>query len=174
MATQQEIAAWFQERAGVHCGYSGWFEITQRDVDSFADLTRDWQGIHVDPDRAAAGPFGAPVAHGFLVLSLITYLTDSLLDLDWSESGLNHRLDRVRFRAPAVVGARVRAGVTVLGARMRPRDYLELVLAVTVEAEDGGAVCTAEQTRLYRTRADASLPRFPVLGPASSRPDARV
>lgn len=161
MATLQEIAEWYQERAGRHCGHSDWFEITQRDVNAFADLTRDRQEIHVDPDRAAAGPFGAPVAHGFLVLSLITFLTDSLLDLDWSEVGLNHRLDRVRFRAPAVVGRRVRAGVTVVGARTRPRDYLELVLAVAIEAEDGGVVCTAEQTRLYRARPDARLPRFP-------------
>ncbi|GAQ61806.1 MaoC family dehydratase [Streptomyces scabiei] len=174
MATLQEIAEWYQKMAGQHCGHSEWFEITQRDVNTFADVTRDWQAIHVDPDRAATGPFGAPVAHGFLILSLITFLTDSLLDLDWSESGLNQRLDRVRFRAPAVVGRRVRAGVTIVGSRPRPREYLELVLTISIEAEDGSVVCTAEQTRLYQVRTDAALPRFPVLEAGTSDTKARI
>ncbi|MFF8613858.1 MaoC/PaaZ C-terminal domain-containing protein [Streptomyces sp. NPDC015350] len=173
MATLQEIAEWYQERAGRHCGHSDWFEITQQDVNAFADLTRDRQEIHVDPVRAVDGPYGAPVAHGFMVLSLITFLTDSLLDLEWSEVGLNQRLDRVRFRAPAVVGCRVRAGVTVVGARTRPRDYLELVLSIAIETEDGAVVCTAEQTRLYRALPDAALPRFPVLEEEPA-PDAHV
>ncbi|MEV1062707.1 MaoC/PaaZ C-terminal domain-containing protein [Streptomyces sp. NPDC050263] len=173
MATLQEIADWYQERADRHCGHSEWFEITQRDVNTFADVTRDWQEIHVDPDRAATGPFGAPVAHGFLVLSLITFLTDSLLDLDWSESGLNQRLDRVRFRAPAVVGRGLRAGVTIVSSRSRPRGYLELVLSISIEAEDGSVVCTAEQTRLYQVRTDASLPRFPVLETETPRAKTR-
>jgi acyl dehydratase len=164
MATLQEIVDWYQERAGQHCGHSEWFEITQPDIDAFADVTRDWQGIHVDPVQAADGPFGTPVAHGFLVLSLVTFLTDSLLDLEWSESGLNQRLDRVRFRAPAEVGCKLRAGVGIVGARTRPRGFLELVLSIRIEKEDGAVVCSAEQTRLYLVRPDASLPRHPVTG----------
>ncbi|MDN3294077.1 MaoC/PaaZ C-terminal domain-containing protein [Streptomyces ficellus] len=172
MVTLQEIAEWYQERAGQHCGHSDWFEITQPDVNAFADVTRDWQDIHVDPGRAADGPYGTPVAHGFLVLSLVTYLTDSLLDLDWSASGLNQRLDRVRFRAPAEVGCRLRAGVGIVGARTRPRGFLELVLSISIEKEDGAVVCSAEQTRLYLARPDARLPRFPAL--TAPVPDARA
>ncbi|MFD3512535.1 MaoC/PaaZ C-terminal domain-containing protein [Streptomyces sp. NPDC058657] len=77
-----------------------WFEIAQPDVHAFADVTRDWQDIQVDPDRAAEGPYGTPVARGFYVLSLVTFPTDSLLDLDWSASGLNQRPGRALTGPP--------------------------------------------------------------------------
>ncbi|MGV9381915.1 MaoC family dehydratase [Nonomuraea sp. NPDC003707] len=158
--TVEDISAWYAARVGRHLGHSRWFEVTQADVTAFAELTRDGQWIHVDPDRAAEGPYGGPVAHGFHTLALISYLTSDLLDLDWTELGVNYGLDNVRFRAPVRVGVRVRAGATLRRARLRPRGYLELTLGVAVEIEhENVPACTADHVRLYQAAADARLPR---------------
>lgn len=99
--------------AGQHVGHSAWMEVTQDRVDRFADATGDHQWIHVDPDRAAAGPFGGTIAHGFLTLSLIPRVLPQVLDVRGFSLGVNYGLDRVRFPAPVPVGSRVRAGVVV-------------------------------------------------------------
>ena len=91
-----------------------WFEITQDRVDRFADATNDHQWIHTDPVRAASGPFGAPVAHGFLTLSLLPALTDGLLAVGGTGMLVNYGLDRVRFVSPVRSGSRVRATTTVV------------------------------------------------------------
>ncbi|WP_162788448.1 MaoC family dehydratase [Amycolatopsis albispora] len=159
MADLTEIAAWFAGHEGTRLGHSDWLEVTPDDVRAFADVTRDWQRIHLDAEVAAAGPYGVPVAHGFYVLGLIPYLTSGLLDLRWTTLGLNYRLDRVRFHAPVLVGDKVRGTATIGGSRVRPRGFLELVLQVTVETSSADRpACTADHTRLYQVAADAELP----------------
>jgi acyl dehydratase len=101
--------------AGKHLGHSRWVEITQRHIDTFADLTGDDQWIHVDPERAAFGPFGATVAHGFFTVSLSTVLLYELLDVEGATQILNYGLNRVRFPSPTPVGSRVRMSVTCTG-----------------------------------------------------------
>jgi len=102
-----------------------WFAVTQDRIDVFADATDDHQWIHTDPARAASGPFGATVAHGFLTLSLLPALTDGLLAVGGTGMLVNYGLDRVRFVSPVRAGSRVRATTTVvsvepssLGARV--------------------------------------------------------
>jgi acyl dehydratase len=168
-----EIVEWYADRTGEHLGYSAWHEITQADVNGFADATRDWQWIHTSPEKARNGPYSGPVAHGFLTLSLIPYLTAELLDLGWTEHGLNYRLDKVRFPAPVPVGARVRGGAVIRAARLRPRDYVELTLGVSIEIEGAPRpACTADHVRLYRAATPARLPdeRFAAEADLDPRP----
>lgn len=120
---------------GTHLGHSEWLEIDQPQVDGFADLTRDHQWIHVDPERAAAeSPYGGTVAHGLLGLSLVPYLTEPLLDVQKIDVGLNYGFNRVRFPSPLLVGARVRAGAT-LAAVAESRNGVLVTLDVVIEAE---------------------------------------
>ena len=92
---------------------SDWLEITQERVNGFADATSDHQWIHVDPERAKQGPFGAPIAHGFLTLSLLSYLTDGLVEIDGTAMVVNYGLNRVRFLNPVRVGDLIRARSTI-------------------------------------------------------------
>jgi acyl dehydratase len=96
---------------GQHAGYSEWHEVTQEQVELFAQATGDRQWIHVDPERAAAGPFGTTIAHGYLTLSLISMLAAQVSRVDGVAMVLNYGCNRVRFPAPVPVGGRVRAGV---------------------------------------------------------------
>ncbi|MBD5785219.1 MaoC family dehydratase [Cellulosimicrobium terreum] len=90
-----------------------WVVVDQARIDAFADVTEDHQWIHVDPERAATGPFGAPVAHGYLTLSLLPVLTEGLLDVGGVAMHVNYGLDSVRFISPVLAGSRVRATSTV-------------------------------------------------------------
>lgn len=94
--------------AGSDLGTSDWIEVTQERIDTFADATGDHQWIHVDPERAAAGPFGAPIAHGYLTLSLFIPLFTELLDVQGVTTKVNYGLNKVRFPAPVKVGSRIR------------------------------------------------------------------
>src|SRR5437588_7462969 len=94
---------------GEHLGHSDWHEVTQDQINLFADATGDHQWIHVDPDRAKQGPFGAPIAHGYLTLSLIPALGGGGLPIEGAKMGVNYGLDRVRFIAPVPAGSKVRA-----------------------------------------------------------------
>ena len=94
--------------AGSDLGTSEWIEITQERIDTFADATGDHQWIHVDPARAAAGPFGAPIAHGYLTLSLFIPLFTELLDVEGVSTKVNYGLNKVRFPSPVKVGSRIR------------------------------------------------------------------
>lgn len=98
---------------GEHLGYSEWWEITQQRVDTFADATDDHQWIHVDVDRAAAGPFGGPIAHGYLTLSMAVPLLEQILHVGGVAMGINYGTNKVRFPAPVPVGSRLRAGATL-------------------------------------------------------------
>ncbi|MEU6200043.1 MaoC family dehydratase [Streptomyces sp. NPDC047061] len=94
--------------AGSDLGTSDWIEVTQDRIDTFADATGDHQWIHVDPERAAAGPFGAPIAHGYLTLSLFIPLFTELLDVQGVTTKVNYGLNKVRFPSPVKVGSRIR------------------------------------------------------------------
>jgi acyl dehydratase len=99
--------------AGRDLGVSDWLEITQERIDTFADATGDHQWIHVDAARAAAGPFGARIAHGYLTLSLVIPLFDDLLRIEGTRMGVNYGLEKVRFPNPVRAGSRIRLAATV-------------------------------------------------------------
>jgi acyl dehydratase len=132
-----------------HLGYSDWLQITQQHVDLFADATHDHQWIHVDPARAAAGPFGSAIAHGYLTLSLASAFIAEILRVDEVRMAVNYGLNKVRFPAPVPVGARLRAGLQLTAAQTRG-DAVEAVLTMTVEIEDAPRpACIAEVVVLF-------------------------
>ncbi|MFI6699901.1 MaoC family dehydratase [Streptomyces sp. NPDC050509] len=120
---------------GADLGRTDWLEITQDRVNTFADATGDHQWIHVDPERAAAGPFGAPIAHGYLTLSLIIPLFTDLLAVESVSMSINYGLDKVRFPLPVKVGAKIRLHGTVDEVHEVRGDGVEMRLTFTVEVE---------------------------------------
>jgi acyl dehydratase len=106
----------FHGLVGQQIGYSEWQTITQERVNLFADATDDHQWIHVDPEAAKAGPFGGPIAHGYLTLSLGPVLLQKILAIPGMTYGINYGANKVRFPSPVPVGAELRMGVTVAGA----------------------------------------------------------
>jgi acyl dehydratase len=111
-----------------------WFAIDQRRIQAFADATEDWQWIHLDAERAASGPFGATIAHGYLTLSLLPRLTAGLLEVEGTSMVVNYGLDKVRFLQPVVVDSRVRAVTEVASVDATPQGH-RVVLRTTVELE---------------------------------------
>ena len=135
----------FAAAAGEHLGYSDWTDIDQGRIDAFADTTDDHQWIHVDPERAKAGPFGTTIAHGFLTLSLVPSLASQVYRVDGARMGINYGLDKVRFPSPLPVGSRIRGGVELLSADEVAGGGLQIRNRVTVEREGGDKpVCVAE------------------------------
>ena len=135
---------------GSDLGPGPWRTIEQSRVDAFAVATDDEQWIHVDAARAAAGPFGRTIAHGFLTLSLLPSLMRELYAVEGARMGVNYGLNKVRFPAPVPVGSSIRATATVLS--VDPVDGgVQIVLRVTVESDAGAKpVCVAESvSRLY-------------------------
>jgi acyl dehydratase len=122
--------------AGRDLGWTDWLEVTQDRVNLFADATDDHQWIHVDPDRAKDGPFGAPIAHGFLTLSLAVKFWTDLVDVDGVTTKVNYGLDKVRFVSPVTVGARVRMNAVVAEVTEIPGGY-QLAVDQTIEIEIG-------------------------------------
>src|SRR5689334_8621867 len=102
--------------AGQDLGHSSWLEITQERVNTFADATGDHQWIHVDVERAKQGPFGGPIAHGYLTLSLVIPLFGELLTVEGLKMGVNYGLEKVRFPSPVRVGAKIRLAAKVVSA----------------------------------------------------------
>lgn len=130
---------------GQDVAVSDWVTITQAQVNLFAQATGDHQWIHVDVERAREGPFGAPVAHGFLTLSLLPVFFDSAMTVRQSAVGVNYGLNKVRFTAPVPVGSRLRAHLHLLSAEPIPGDGLQMCWAVSVEREGADKpVCVAE------------------------------
>ena len=121
--------------AGRELGPGDWFTVEQSRIDGFADDTEDHQWIHVDPERAAEGPFGTTVAHGFLTLSLLPHLAAGVRRLDGVVMGINYGLDKVRFPTPVPVGGRVRATVVVSDVTDLPDGGVQMVSRVTLELE---------------------------------------
>jgi acyl dehydratase len=135
---------------GQELGSSDWFEVTQDRVDTFADATGDHQWIHVDVERAKAeSPFGGPVAHGYLTLSLLVPLFAEVLVVTDTAMGVNYGLDRVRFPSPVPVGSRVRLTATLKDVR-EFAGGLQLTFSAVVEREGGDKpVCIAEPVYRY-------------------------
>jgi acyl dehydratase len=126
-----------QALVGTEIGLSDWVGVDQRRIDLFAEATGDRQWIHTDPERAAAGPYGATVAHGFLTLSLLAELGDAAFQIDDVRMGLNYGLDRVRFPAPVKSGSRVRGRFVLQSFEPLAGGGAQLAVAVTVEIEGG-------------------------------------
>ena len=138
-----------KEAVGTHLGYSDWWEITQERVDTFADATDDHQFIHVDPERAAQTPFGGPIAHGYLTLSMAVPLVSQIIEVEGVKMGVNYGVNRVRFPAPVPVGSKLRAGAEVVSVEDVPGG-VQLVLDVTFEIEGGEKpVCVAQTVSRY-------------------------
>ncbi|MGQ4431722.1 MULTISPECIES: MaoC family dehydratase [unclassified Streptomyces] len=122
--------------AGSDLGASEWIEVTQERIDTFADATGDHQWIHVDPERAAAGPFGAPIAHGYLTLSLFIPLFTELLDVEGVSTKVNYGLNKVRFPAPVKAGSRIRL-VAKLAAVEDVPGGVQIAVEGTIEIDGG-------------------------------------
>jgi acyl dehydratase len=132
-------------------GSSNWFEVTQDRVNTFADATDDHQWIHVDPERAAAeSPFGGPIGHGFLTLSLFVPMWSQILRVTDATMGVNYGLNKVRFPAPVPVGSRIRLTATLLDVE-EVKGGLQLVVSGVIEREGSDKpVCVLESlTRIY-------------------------
>ncbi len=145
--TLAEMAACVGQEVAV----SDWIEVTQERVNQFAQATGDHQWIHVDPERAKAGPFGAPIAHGFLTLSMLPVFFESSFNVAQVRMGVNYGLNKVRFTSPVPVGSRLRARMTLLEAKPIENEGLQMTWAVAVEREGTEKpVCVAESlSRLY-------------------------
>ncbi|MEV8631859.1 MaoC family dehydratase [Streptosporangium sp. NPDC051023] len=134
---------------GEHLGHSAWREVTQEQVAMFADATGDHQWIHVDPERAAASPFGGTIAHGYLTLALLPAFMAEIFQVEGITMGVNFGLDKVRFPVPVRVGSRVRGGAELTDVKNSPAGKL-VKIRMTVEVEgQRRAACVADTLSLY-------------------------
>jgi len=139
--TLSELAACVGQEVAV----SDWLTVTQAQVDLFAEATGDHQWIHVDPEKAKAGPFGGPIAHGFLTLSLLPKFFESSFEIVQSGMGVNYGLNKVRFTAPVPVGSRLRARMKLLACEPIDNNGVQMTWEVLVEREGSAKpVCVAE------------------------------
>ncbi len=129
---------------GKPLGTSDWLTIEQKRVDLFADATDDHQWIHVDVERAKEGPFGAPIAHGYLTLSLVSHFLPQLMVVPNAKMGVNYGCNKVRFPAPVPVGSKIRASGEITSVD-DVAGGVQIVTKVTIEIEGGGKpACVAE------------------------------
>ncbi|MFJ9819806.1 MaoC family dehydratase [Streptomyces sp. NPDC101151] len=134
---------------GEQLGYTDWLEVDQKRIDLFAEATGDHQWIHVDPEKAAAGPFKTTIAHGYLTLSLLPLFGPQLMSVEGVQMGVNYGTNKVRFPAPVPVGSRLRATATITGVE-DVKDGIQVAVAFTVEREGGDKpVCVAESVARY-------------------------
>lgn len=135
---------------GKDLGYTDWLVVPQERINTFADATDDHQWIHTDPQRAAAGPFGAPIAHGFLTLSLFIPLWVELLDVTGVKTKVNYGLDKVRFVAPVPAGSRIRL-TAVISELTEIAGGVQISVDATIELEGGTkpAVALRSLQRFY-------------------------
>jgi len=120
--------------AGAQMGPTGWITITQDQIDKFADATLDNQWIHVDTERAKAGPFGAPIAHGYLTMSLASHFLAELVRVEGISMGINYGAEKVRFPSPVPVGSRLRGRGELLDAKEVPGG-VQATTRITIERE---------------------------------------
>jgi acyl dehydratase len=141
----------YQEAVGRTFGPTDWLAVDQHRIDLFAEATGDDQWIHVDTARAAAGPFGGTIAHGYLSLSLVNYFLPQLVRAEGLRHGLNYGVDRVRFPAALRSGTRVRGHAEIVAAEEQPDGAVQVKIRVTLEAEGSNKpVCVADTlSRLY-------------------------
>lgn len=143
--TFSELAALVGQEVAV----SDWITVTQEQINQFAQATGDHQWIHVDVERAKAGPFGAPIAHGFLTLSLIPLLSQNAMEVRQTGMGVNYGLNRVRFTGPVPAGSRLRGRFTLLKCDPIPNNGIQVTWQVAVEREGvAKPVCVAETISL--------------------------
>ena len=144
----EAVEAQVEEVVGQEIGVTEWVPITQKRVNAFADATGDHQWIHVDPARAADGPYGTTIAHGYLTLSLLPVLGAEILDIRGFSMMINYGLEKVRFPAAVPVGSRIRAGIE-LTSLQRKASGIQLNSVMTVEIEGGDRpALVAETVRL--------------------------
>ncbi len=143
----EEVAA----MAGTDLGTTGWTTVTQEMINTFADATNDHQWIHVDVERATEGPFGAPIAHGFLTLSLIIPFWSELFDVTGVTTKVNYGLDKVRFTNPVKVGSRIRMKAEITDVQEVKGNGLHLVTngVIEIEGEERPAVVATFLSRFY-------------------------
>ena len=150
MSTRMSVPGDLLGLVGQPMGNSEWYEITQHQVNQFADATRDHQWIHVNLEQAKDGPFGGPIAHGYLTLSLAQQFLADTVTIDELAARLNYGLNRVRFTTPVPVGGRVRGVVTLVEAKQRASG-VEATFEIVVElAGAARPALVAESVVLYR------------------------
>ena len=122
-------------------GTSDWHEVTQKDVDTFADVTGDHQWIHVDVERANSGPFGAPIAHGYLTLSMASMFLPTIVRYEGWNMAVNYGVDKVRFPSPVKVGSRIRAGAELIEVSDVAGGGIQTKTLITIEVEGQEKPC---------------------------------
>ena len=138
-----------RKAVGNHLGYSDWLDITQERVNQFAEATGDHQWIHVDVERAKAGPFGAPIAHGYLTMSLSNFFLPQIVEVQGFNMGVNYGCNKVRFPSPVPVGSRIRGGAQLASADDIPGG-VQTVMVITIEVEGGDKpACVIEAVSRY-------------------------
>ncbi len=135
--------------AGADLGHTGWLEITQGRINTFADATGDHQWIHVDREKAAAGPFGTTIAHGYLTLSLVIPLLGELAEVRGVSMGINYGLNKVRFPTPVPAGSKIRLAAQFGAIEDAGVNAVQAVVDLTIEVEGAGKPACVAQA-LYR------------------------
>ena len=146
MTTTIKGIAGLKELEGQHLGYSDYLEVTQEQVNLFADATGDHQWIHVDPERAKKeSPFGGPIAHGYLTLSLGPNLAPQIMRVEGIKMGVNYGCNKVRFPSPVPVGSNVRLGIELSKVEEIGADGVQATMTFTYEVQDAPKpACVAE------------------------------
>ena len=136
---------------GQHLGHSDWIPVDQARIDLFAEATGDDQWIHVDPEAAVAGPFGATIAHGYLTLALTNMMLPQIVRVEGISMGINYGVNRVRFPQPVLTGSRLRGSATLTSADELPGGAgVQTVITVTVEIEgQAKPACVVESVSRY-------------------------
>jgi acyl dehydratase len=150
VTVEVESIAALKALVGTHLGYGAFHLVTQEEVNLFADATGDHQWIHTDPERAKReSPFGGPIAHGYLTLSLIPLLMNGLMKVNGVKMGVNYGTNKVRFTSPVPVGSEVRAGATLASVE-DVAGGVQVALDVTVEVKDAAKPsCVAQVVYRY-------------------------
>ena len=139
----------FVATKGESLGFSDWHKITQEQVNAFADATGDHQWIHVNLERAASGPFGGTIAHGYLTVSLLPVLSMEIFRIEGLTMGINYGLDRVRFPSPVLTGSSIRAEATLTDVKQTHLGSLASIrMRIEVEGQDKAA-CVADTLSLF-------------------------
>jgi acyl dehydratase len=139
----------FVAAKGESLGFSDWHKITQEQVNAFADATSDHQWIHIDTERAASGPFGGTIAHGYLTVSLLPVLSMEIFRVENLTMGINYGLDRVRFPSPVLTGSSIRAEATLTDVKQTHLGSLASIrMRIEIEGQDKAA-CVADTLSLF-------------------------
>ena len=139
------------DAVGQHLGHSDWMTVDQARIDMFAEATGDHQWIHVDPERAAAGPFGGTIAHGYLTLAVTNMMLPQIVRVEGISMGINYGVNRVRFPQPVLTGSRLRGSATLTFAEELPGGAgVQTVITITVEIEgQAKPACVVESVSRY-------------------------